>query len=70
MMIKFVKEMKNGSTLLGFGLSDENISRLKEGKPIYFHLDELGIEGHDVLITYGETEDKIMEDLKNARIEE
>lgn len=65
-MIKFRKENNNGVTLLGFGLSEENIKRLKQGEPIYFHLDELGIEGHDVLITYGETEDKIMEDMKNV----
>lgn len=63
-MIKFLVDGKNGAKLVGLGLSQGNIDRLKEGKPIYLHLDELGIEGIDVLIHYGETEDKIIEDFK------
>jgi hypothetical protein len=63
-MIKFLVNGRNGAQLVGLGLSQGNIDRLKDGKPIYIHLDELGIEGIDVLIHYGETEDSIIADFK------
>lgn len=63
-MIKFLVNGKNGGQLVGLGLSEGNIKNLKEGKPILIKLDELGIEGIDVLIHYGETEEAIVEDFR------
>lgn len=63
-MIKHLTTLKNGTRLVGLGLSEGNVGKLKEGKPIYLHLDELGIEGIDVLIHYGVTEQAIIDDFK------
>lgn len=62
-MIKFLMNGKNKS-LIGLGLSKGNIDRLKKGDPIYFSLEELGIEGYDVTIMYGETQDSMKQQLK------
>lgn len=57
-MIKFRK-----GNLLGFGLSEENIKRLKEGKPILVNLDEMGIPNCQLAIFYGETEATMVQSL-------
>lgn len=44
--------------LLMFGLSDENIKRLRDNHPIYFDLKELGLSGK-VVIFWGPTEDEM-----------
>jgi hypothetical protein len=44
------------------GLSEVNVQRLREGKPIRAELADLGVSG-TVIIFYGETEDKMREDL-------
>jgi hypothetical protein len=64
-MIKFLVNAKNGTQLVGLGLSEGNVKKLRAGQPILLHLDELGIEGIDVLIHYGETEDAIVKDFKD-----
>lgn len=58
-MLKATAHHANG-TLLFFGLSEENVKRLKEDKLIKFSLTELGIPGVEVIIFYGSTEE-IME---------
>lgn len=63
-MIKFIANGKNGGQVIGFGLSEENVKRMKSGDPVYLHLDELGIEGIDVTIFYGQTEKTIVDDLR------
>lgn len=45
------------------GLSEGNIAKLKEGKPIAIFREDLGI-GVDVLIYYGATENAIIDELK------
>lgn len=65
-MIKFVKTADNGAKVVGFGLSEGNIERLKLGQPILVHLDDLGIEGIDVVIHYGETENSILNDFRKG----
>lgn len=45
-----------------FGLSEKNVSRLKQGKPIKINMVELGLTGH-VIIFYGVTEAAMREDL-------
>jgi hypothetical protein len=64
-MIKSLIHAKNGSQLVMLGLAEENIKRLKSGDPVYLHLDELGIEGIDVLIHYGITKEAIIKDLQD-----
>lgn len=59
-MIKFT--VKNSKTV-GFGLSEENINRLKNGQPILVRGVEIGIT-NDILIFYGKTEEVIMKDLR------
>lgn len=45
-----------------FGLSETNMVRLREGKPIKIDMYELGLFG-TVIIFYGETEEKMRDDL-------
>lgn len=52
-------KMTNGD--LVFGLSDENIKRLKAGQPIKVNLKDMGLEDRNVFIVHGESEDKIFE---------
>jgi len=49
-MVKF-----NAGKLIGFGLSEENIKLLKQGKPISIDLKEMGID-KKLMIFYGVTE--------------
>ncbi len=59
-MIKFKASSNDGrTTVIGIGLSDENIRRLTDGQPMIFSIDEMGFENTEVLILHGETEDKI-----------
>lgn len=61
-MIKF---KVNGAEkpLLGFGISAENVKRLKMGMPILINLKEMGIDA-DIMIFYGETEAEMAEVIK------
>jgi hypothetical protein len=52
---------KAGDTVL-FGLSETNMVRLREGKPIKIDMSELGLPG-SVIIFYGETEEKMRDDI-------
>lgn len=60
-MIKFTGKSKTNRTIIGFGLSDMNLQKLKQGKPIYFYGEEVGVPGTDFTILYGKTE----KDLEN-----
>lgn len=64
-MIKTLISKPNGTRVVGLGISEGNVAKLKQGQPIYIHLDELGIEGVDVLIHYGETEASIMAEFQD-----
>lgn len=66
-MIKARGGQENGRQYLLIGLEDGNIERLKNKQPIFFPLDELGIEGFDVLITYGKDQAEIVSDIQNAQ---
>jgi hypothetical protein len=54
-------KLSNGDLL--FGLSKGNIELLQQGKPIVINLKDMGLENRRVMIMYGETEDKIFEEL-------
>ncbi|MCI0350740.1 MAG: hypothetical protein L0Z53_15050 [Acidobacteriales bacterium] len=62
-MIKFKSMRPDGTPLLGFGLSAENVERLKAGSPIFVDLAEMGEKGA-VAIFYGETEGDLIETLQ------
>lgn len=49
--------------LIGFGLSDKNILKLKNGKPIIIDMTELGVKGKKVMIFYGKTEIDMQKEL-------
>lgn len=50
--------------LIILGLSDENITRLKQGMPIVFNMAQLGIPDKKMFIFAGETEEKMQQDMK------
>jgi hypothetical protein len=54
-------KLNNGDIL--FGLSKTNLELLQQGKPIVVNLKDLGLEDKKIIICFGETEDKIFEDL-------
>ena len=54
-MIKF-----RAGELLGFGISEENVNRLKAGQPIYIDLSEMGLSG-EMLIFYKPTDAELIE---------
>jgi hypothetical protein len=62
-MLKMKAKTDNGDIVI-FGLSNENIKRMKQNKPMLIDLKELGIPGVKIMIFTGETEDKMFEDLK------
>lgn len=53
----------NGRETLRLGLSDGNLKRLREGKPIHIFGAEMGLP-LDVIIFWGETEEKLVEMVK------
>lgn len=64
-MILFTATQANGRTLIGIGISAENVQRLKEGKPIHLHFEALDLPWHaDLAIMYGETEQALADELK------
>ena len=62
-MIKAVMQNNEGKNILLLGLSRDNLSRLKQGKPIHINGSELGFD-NDVIVVYGETEELIYQDLQ------
>lgn len=63
-MIKFTAD-RAGRTLIGLGISAGNVQRLKEGKPIHIHLEELNLPWKaDIMIMYGETEQALADELE------
>ena len=62
-MIKFSAHTARGP-LYGFGLTRGNIDHLMAGEPIVVSLADLGGPKLHVLITYGEDEAAIVEELK------
>jgi hypothetical protein len=63
-VIKF-KAQGNGRTLVGLGITDENIKRLRQGMPIIVRLADVGVPGGiEVTIFWGETETAIRKDLQ------
>jgi hypothetical protein len=55
-MIKALCHAPDGRKLLVFGLSHENIRRMKKGQPLRVDLDLMGLEGVSLAIYVGKTE--------------
>lgn len=51
-MIKFKGDGKTGP-IVGLGISEGNVERLKAGKPISINLKDLGLPDTTILIWYG-----------------
>lgn len=62
-MIKFTAPIKTGGTLLGLGLSKKNIEKLMQGLPIKINGSDINLPNIEVFIMYGETEQKMHEDM-------
>jgi hypothetical protein len=68
-MIKAIGISDQGRVLF-FGLSELNITRLKEGKPIAIELSELGLKDEGlVVIAYGKTEADIEAEINKSGIQ-
>lgn len=58
-MVKFSFKRKSGKIVMGFGINQDNVRRLKKGDPIFVDLSQFGIDG-EILIFYGETEQDLV----------
>lgn len=63
-MIKFTVDGEGGRTLVGLGMSEGNVERLKAGMPIFVNLAALGLPPIDIYIFYGETEHDLADMVK------
>lgn len=63
-MIKFIASTQKHEILIGFGLSRENINALVLGHPILVDCKELGFENMAITIFFGETEERMKEDMR------
>ena len=54
-------KMNNGD--LVFGLTSENIYKLRDKQPIVINLKDMGLEDKKIIITFGETEEIIYNDM-------
>jgi hypothetical protein len=64
-MIRFSGSSNRGRAIIGIGISEGNVQRLKEGKPIHIHADDMGFAG-EIVIFYGETEDLLAKQLRET----
>jgi hypothetical protein len=63
-MVRFTADAPDGKTLIGLGLSAENVKRLIAGAPISFDGKDIGLPMLDFLILFGTTEEDIGRMLK------
>jgi hypothetical protein len=50
-MIRMSAETGAGRRLIVLGLSEKNIEKLREGKPIHIHADDMGFAGEIMIFT-------------------
>ena len=62
-MIRFGATLENGRRLIGLGISDENIARLRQGKPIFVAGSSVGVPEVEIIICWGATEYELTEQL-------
>lgn len=68
-MIRAASRKQTGEPVILLGVTEENVNRLKEGKPIRVDLAqfEVGLEG-DLVILYGKTHRAVVDDLNASGI--
>lgn len=64
-MIKFTSTGKK-TTLIGLGISEENVRRLKNAQPILVKGTELGFEWLEIIIFYGRDEQELTKTVLNT----
>lgn len=68
-MVKFQGTGVDGVPIVGFGLSEANVQKLKEGMPVLIDVEHtkelLGVPAR-IVIFYGVTEEAMQEDLKSS----
>jgi hypothetical protein len=67
-MIKAKAKSPEGKEILLFGLSEENITRLRMQQPIIVIGEEMGVPNFDIIIMWGQTEDDIIAELSAANM--
>lgn len=66
-MVKFVAGPGKKNCVIGLGLSEKNVQRIRAGEPITIDFLELGLPWQGkIVIFHGETELKMMQGLKEA----
>lgn len=55
-MIRFRATAEDGSTVIGLGITDGNIDRLRQGRPIWVEGGSVGVPGVKVVIYWGRDE--------------
>jgi hypothetical protein len=58
-MIKLAATTDKGRKLVLLGITEGNVGRLREGKPIHIHGEELNLPGFEIWITLGADEDAL-----------
>lgn len=66
-MIRAVTTKADGTKLLILGLEEENVRRLRAGKPVFVEGAPLGVQA-DVILLYGKTSRDIIRELKKAGV--
>lgn len=56
-----------GNGFIMFGLTDINLKKLQEGKPIKFNLSEMGLPSMEVIIIHGKDENTLYQELKQFK---
>lgn len=62
-LIKFTSTGKD-KTLIGLGISEENVRRLKEAQPILIRGGDLGFDWLEILIFYGRDREELVKTVK------
>lgn len=62
-MIKATARGKDGRQLVLLGLSDANVARAREGKPVHVLAEEIGLANFDLYIIVGKDEATMQESL-------
>jgi len=65
-MIKFAGKKEDGKDLIGIGLSELNMNRLLEGKPIVIKGEEINFPDLEILIMGGANEAVIYKQLEDS----
>lgn len=65
-MIKALMKGRNGRTVVLMGLDSENVERIKNGQPIRFDGNAVGIQGRTLAICYGDTAEDIVAEMSAA----